>query len=305
MRIIFYIFLLISLQFQAQSQYVRIEKDTINIGDQIEISISIKINKQKKINFPIFPIEKLDQKIEILDISDTTYTFGDIKTYDQKIKITSFDQGKYTIPQIDSDSLNTKEINLFVLAPIISDTSKPFGNTSPKIGLYEDFTDEEIAEMRREKFKKIIIIIAILLIIATLAFFIYKSKNKKGILGQSEKVIIPFDIDAINQLNQLQKKQPNNKKEIKEFHSKISLIIREYLENRFHIKALEKPTGEIIKDLSNKLHKSEKNDIKFVLERADNIKYAKGTSVPIQNMESIKLSIKFIEKHKTKDDRIN
>ncbi|MBE50988.1 MAG: hypothetical protein CMP51_04780 [Flavobacteriales bacterium] len=305
MRIIYYIFLLISLQFQAQSQYVKIEKDTINIGDQIEISISTKINKQKKINFPIFPIEKLDQKIEILDISDTTYTIGDIKTYDQKIKITSFDQGKYTIPQIDSDSLNTKEIKLFVLAPIISDTSRPFGNTSPKIGLYEDFTDEEIAEMRREKFKKIIIIIAILLIIATLAFFIYKSKNKKGILGQSKKVIIPFDIDAINQLNQLQKKQPNNKKEIKEFHSNISLIIREYLENRFQIKALEKPTGEIIKDLSNKLHKSEKNDIKFVLERADNIKYAKGTSVHIQNMESIKLSIKFIAKHKTKDDRIN
>ena len=60
------------------------------------------------------------------------------------------------------------------------------------------------------------------------------------------------------------------------------------------INALELPTSDIMRSL--KIEKIIKKNLQSILEKADNIKYAKGLSVEKENKESMELSIKFIKK---------
>jgi hypothetical protein len=78
------------------------------------------------------------------------------------------------------------------------------------------------------------------------------------------------------------------KGEIKEYHSQLTYIIREYLENRYHIPALESTSLEILRDLKN--HITEAEIIKStddILNIADWVKFAKG--IPEENANALAL----------------
>jgi len=134
-----------------------------------------------------------------------------------------------------------------------------------------------------------------------LIYYLIKKYKKGESVITKRKIIVPPHITALNKLQNLQKKKLWQKGELKEYYSELSLILREYTENRFNFQALELPTSDITKNLkqidSNILSKLE-----FVLLKADNIKYAKGLSLEEENKESMKKSKEFIQLTKIEKD---
>lgn len=101
---------------------------------------------------------------------------------------------------------------------------------------------------------------------------------------RTEKIrpISPEEL-AFQKLDKLLAADYIQKGQIKEYHTEISYILREYLQRRFNIKALSQPTGGIFFDLSGKKDPAIVQflpAIKEILETADLIKYAKASALP-------------------------
>ena len=116
-----------------------------------------------------------------------------------------------------------------------------------------------------------------------------KRKNQK-----LEDIIVPVEIIksphqiALEKLGTLKESRIWEKGEIKEYHSQLTYIIREYLENRFHIPALESTSLEILRDLKKHILESEMiKSVDDILNIADWVKFAKG--IPEENANALAL----------------
>ena len=90
-------------------------------------------------------------------------------------------------------------------------------------------------------------------------------------------IIRPAHEIAEEKLDDLKTQQLWQQGLIKEYQSKLTFIIREYLENRYDMKALESTTQEILKDLmSRDFDPGLNNDLREILTMADLVKFAKA-----------------------------
>ena len=68
------------------------------------------------------------------------------------------------------------------------------------------------------------------------------------------------------------------KGKVKEYQTELTFVIREYLENRFDIQALESTTSEVIADLEDKdFDTKQASTLSRILQIADLVKFAKAT----------------------------
>ncbi|MFN0173331.1 MAG: hypothetical protein ACKVU0_01695 [Saprospiraceae bacterium] len=121
-----------------------------------------------------------------------------------------------------------------------------------------------------------------LLLVLFLYSWLRKSQRKlQPIVLQTAPVSPPVSASelALNQLSQLQQKQLWKNGQAKEHYAELSLILREYLEARFGIAALESTTAEIQKMLAATDFPTDMcPDLKEILRKTDMVKYAQ--SVP-------------------------
>ena len=115
------------------------------------------------------------------------------------------------------------------------------------------------------------------------------------------KVIIPPHITALNKLQSLKKRKLWQKGEMKEYYSEISLILREYTEERLRFNALVMTTSDIEKSL-NAINKNRSRILVSILRKTDNIKYAKGLSLEKDNKTTMMQSVDFINKSKLEEN---
>ena len=83
---------------------------------------------------------------------------------------------------------------------------------------------------------------------------------------------------------------------VKAYYSELSFIVREYIENRFELAALESTTDEIITMLSNlpEVDGKLKDKLHQVLLLADMAKFAKQQPIASENEDSFKFSQQFV-----------
>jgi len=299
MKKLFSIFILISsLSF---SQTAILDTNTILIGDQIKLNISVELNLNEEYNWPEFT-DSVYKKVEITSQSDLQEdTTENSKIISQQIILTCFDSGSYYLPPIVfNENKKTEGLILNVHTITINDSSSMMDITDTKIGTKDDYTPEEITEKRKRFWIIIAWIIGIILLLFLIYYLIKKYKKGESLITK-RKIVIPPHITALNKLQNLNKKKLWQKGELKEYYSELSLILREYTENRFNFQALELPTSDIIRNLTQ-LDSDLLSKLEFVLQKADNIKYAKGLSLDEENKESMKKSKEFIQLTKIEKD---
>ena len=303
MRKIVYIFLFLSQW--SFSQTAILDTNSILIGDQIKLNISVELEENESYNWPKFT-DTVFNKVEILKrgkiIEIKTET---TKIFSQRLTITSFDSGSYYIPPfVFNENKKTNGLLLNVNTILITDSSGMADISLPITGTEEDFTEEELSKMRQEKWNVFFMIIAALLL-STLVYYLIKKYKKDGITLKPKKIIAAH-ITALNKLQNLNKQKLWQKGELKEYYSQISTIIREYTELRFGFNALELPTSDILLKLTQiKIEKETIQNIETILKRSDNIKYAKGFSIEEENKQTMDLSVDFIKKTKIENHAVS
>lgn len=267
----------------SQNSFVaKVDSLKMEIGDQQNLTLTY-ITSLDGLS-PEFHLEHLDTCSFFDRVSQTEWIKTQSNTatiIEKKIRFSVFDEGMYKIPSIyavqGNDSISTYEIPIEITGVEPDSTGLlPIKGIVKEKNNWQDY---------------IWWYFSILLLI--LAYFTYryfqKRKNRK-----MEEIIVPVEIIktphqiALEKLGALKETRLWEKGEIKEYHSQLTYIIREYLENRYHIPALESTSLEILRDL--KKHISETDSIKSVddiLNIADWVKFAKG--IPEANANALAL----------------
>lgn len=140
---------------------------------------------------------------------------------------------------------------------------------------------------------------------AGIGYLLKRYYRKKELEPVKEVVIIrPAHEIAIEKLHNLKEEQLWQKGEIKSYQSKLTYTIREYLENRFNIKALESTTDEIAKDLNvQEIEQEDTRVLKEILQVADLVKFAKAK--PDESVHESFLNKAFDFVKRTKKNKID
>jgi len=116
-----------------------------------------------------------------------------------------------------------------------------------------------------------------LICLAVLGYYLWKRKEDLKTAPPPPEIIIPAHEIALTALTQLKGEKLWQQGDIKTYQSRLTYIIREYLENRYEVPALESTTDEILRSLKNvDFDSSWKDKLQNILQVADLVKFAKA-----------------------------
>lgn len=294
-----FIFINFGFSLKAQDIEVKTSLDTnaILIGEQTNFNLNIIFPKNYEIDFQKFT-DTITDKIEIIDLKIDTLNLGEKIQINYQYLVTSFDSGYHVIPpyiiryDIKNDSVFKSAESNALLLTVKSVSIDPKGKIKDiKDIMAEPYTFGEI-------FTRYILPILIILIIAALLFYIYiRRKNNKPIFVRPQKPLPPADVEANEALRKLKEEKLWQNNEIKEYYSRLTDIIRRYIERRFDFPAQEMVTSEIIGSLkSNNISESDLKETEQKLTDADLVKFAKFLPLPNENEQIINWAFEFVEK---------
>ncbi|MCD6332136.1 MAG: hypothetical protein J7L89_02575 [Bacteroidales bacterium] len=280
---------------QESKVLIRAEIDTtsILIGDQVNIWLNLEQPENKHLVSPRIA-DSIAGKIEVLKVSpaDTFYHKNQTLKIRQRILVTVFDTGFFVIPSfryfdpVTHDSLKSNALPLNVF-DIKVDTTK--GITDIKMPYDIPFGFRDLWPY----------LLIVLLIGLGIALFLYM-RNKRKTAPEPEKKFIPpampAHVWALQELDKLAEEKLWQKEKIKLYYSRLTDILRRYLELRFSVPAMEKTTFEIILDLRKRMPFSTEwiDQMQQHLQQADMVKFAKWKPEPADHEEILKWAYDFV-----------
>ena len=251
---------------------VAVDSTELRIGEQINIHYQIKGDSLSQIQFaeqPNFaPFELLeDFPLDTLR-SQAYYLFT------KKYALIQFDSGTYWIPKqkilINGVGMITDSISIRVNTVVVDTLKQPLFDIKPLVAVKRGY----------KKLTQQILITVFGLILLILAVFLILRVQKK--LIEKRKELPPFD-RALLELKALEEERPRLQEEYKSYYSKLTDVVRRYLEEEANITALESTSRELLKKLellkdSGKLDLDGETlrSLKRVLEHADLVKFARS-----------------------------
>ncbi len=262
----------------------------MTIGDQNLLVIEAELSENAEIqDIDLRPLDSLFSEsdatstdtepgqLEIMEVGDwERFEHNGYTTASRKIRFTAWKPGAYPIPSLQiqfsqgGNSLiqNTSELLVLVSPPVdkVASDSLALAPIKPIIAEPKTFED----------YLPYIIIGLIILAFAIVAYVFYRIINRKK---QAAYITIqrPAHEVALEKLTKLKDAKLWQQGDIKAYQSELTYILREYLENRFSIPALESTTSEILTHLEGKvLPTGSQSKIREMLDIADMVKFAKA-----------------------------
>jgi len=135
----------------------------------------------------------------------------------------------------------------------------------------------------------IIAFIVLALLVASYFGYKYYQKKKSGKVIEKPVIVIPPYDKAITKLNELDEQKLWQNGMVKEYHSEVTGIVRDYFEDRFDFNSLEMTTKETIENLKVKdVNEKVIVTTEEFLENADMVKFAKFEPMPNVNEAMMK-----------------
>ncbi len=232
--------------------------------------------------------------IEISDLKVDTIDHGNGRMeFDYNYTIQAFDPGTVTLPPfryaIGDDTISTEVVTLKVLEVDLDTLTdiNPMYNVVAIPSRWYDFIPGW--------WLWVFVAIATAGVIACVILLF---RRKKGLISKPVKVTPPYDL-AVMRLNDLQAKKLPQSGRDKEYYTELTDILRQYLEGRFGINAMEMTSTQIIDTLRHNKETRPGSDLmKQILEIADFVKVAKVPLQPSVNIKAFNSAIKFDEDSK-------
>jgi hypothetical protein len=295
------IFLFISIISSAVGQDVKVtasfDTSRIYIGDQIKFSVTVDQPSSARLSLPFFK-DTLCKNIDILSgpVVDTLSTQAGRIRIIQKYLVSSFDSGFYQIPPVYAETKNESGLKRFY-----SDYSQL---RVMRVNIAPADTTLKIYDIIKPyrapiTLGEILPWVLVVLVLAVIGWAVYKylkklKNSKKG----TEPVIIPdpAHIIAFRELERLRDEKLWQQGEIKTYYTRLTEILRQYLENRYKVYSLEMTTYETLEELLKTGFKKDSsyNQLKTVLTSADLVKFAKHNPEPSENESHFQNSWDFV-----------
>lgn len=268
------------------------DKNTYSVGDYINYIIEVDYPKGVNVYTP--DLKKRLSGVEILSEESPQVTEkNNVKKVAFRYILGKYDSAGVTIPPVP------------VLYSINNDTAKQTAMTNKvafnvhtlKVDSEGDIKD--IKDPLRIPMPWEILLLwylGALLVIGAVLFFYLRSekKNKKKVI---KKVIyVPPHIKALTALHNLESKKLWQAGLIKEYHTRITEIIRRYFEERFNFLAMELTTYEIMENMNRITIPEHIKKITYAfLANADLVKFAKYIPLDSINEEMMRQAYEIVE----------
>lgn len=272
------------------------DSTTFLIGDQVNMQIIVNAPVGNTVTFP--PIGDLltEEKLELIDQKETEVIKGDVNnTFKKTIILTAWEPGSYQIPAMNfTYPKNNEVVEIKSAAVMVTVTAPQVTGDSTYIADIKTILPEDanFLDWLYYFFTHPVVVAIVILLLAFLGFYAFM-QYRKG----SDKVIpkTPEEI-ALERLEALKTDDPLATTDFKAFHTQISFTLRAYINGRFKISALERPTSEIMPQIQpHPLMKADLfEELKTVLEHADLIKFAKASPLDIANKKALQLGFDFV-----------
>ncbi|MBA3706939.1 MAG: hypothetical protein H0W84_13875 [Bacteroidetes bacterium] len=307
--------ILLCFSFSSSAQEIKanaaLDSSSIVIGQQIKLQLSVQYRvdngKQIKILWPVIP-DTIRKEIEIVGqskidtiIPDSTNPFQFIQT--KTLFITSFDSGYWAIPPFkfvvngDTNGVFTEPL-LLQVSTVAVDTTQAIKNIKEIYS--ENYT---WLDWLKDHILWVYAGLAAILIIIIIIYFIRKQLKKPKPVIDIKAPKIPAHIIAFEKLAKLKSENLWQEGKLKQYHSALTDILREYIENRFKIPAVEQTTDEILFGFRNvAIDEESKRKLRQVLILADLVKFAKEQPLPNENELSIANSYDFVNGTKREEE---
>lgn len=301
---------------QRSTVSATVQPSDILIGEQAVIDLKVIAPKDRNIIFPLFP-DTLVKGIEVLKMLPPDTVMTEVMTISQKYLITSFDSTLYHIPYMEiidgTDTIRSNDFGIKVTSPQLSDSTLAYleklNNHQVDSLNFDELGISDIKDIQSPEFVwqdylayiyiPLLILIALALI-ALVIYFILK-KRKKGYYFKPE-VILPPHIVALKELDHLKAEKIWQKGREKEFYTKLTDILREYVDRRFNIDAPEMTSDEIISAMRRASEiSSPVESLSQILHMADLVKFAKFVPVVDENELSMMNAYLFVNQTKIEE----
>lgn len=317
----FLLFALFTIHLNGQiSSSVKISTDSINIGQSVTVYYELKtlepeliqsidynpwneinsLNKDLQIDSTSFLAEvESDTPLEIKSASQFSWskTSGQ-NTIRDTIILSFWDTGIFEIPHPTintSDSL--VDINYFQ-SPLLL-VSFPHQIENPDTSSLILPINDIIREEKNLKDYLSLFLLLLSVIFAILLYLYFKNKKTKQIIEAPTEIVLPAQLIALDKLDEIKKEALWEKNEIKAYQSQLTFTIREYLENRFRINALESTTDEITKELKvTNIDNTLLTDLSEILQIADLVKFAKANPPEDLHEQFLNKAYNFVDQTK-------
>ena len=284
------ILLIFASSLAAKGQDVRVtagfDTTKIYIGDQIHFNITVDQPSGEVVTLPLLK-DTLYRNIEILSgpVTDSSVAGSNRLKITRRYLITSFDSGFYQVPPVFAELKTVNGIKRF----------------------YSDYSPLEVMRVRiapADTTAKVFDIIApyrapvtlgellpwilLVMIAGAAAWFLVRLVKRLRVKKSGKEIIIspdPAHVIAFRELEKLKEEKLWQRGEVKLYYSRLTEIIRQYLENRFGVFSLELTTSETLEALVRTGFRKDGSyaKLKSILTGADLVKFAKYKPEPSEN----------------------
>ena len=283
----------------AQSVVATADRDSILIGEALNIQLQVEVDATDKLDWVQLK-ETYGEHIELLEYSKID-TLSPTQ-YQQSIAITSFDSGFFVLPPLAvniNDSVFETEPILFYSTTVEVDTSQAIKDIKEIIEVPYTFMD-----WLEDNWIYVSIGAAALLLVVVLIILLRRKPTAEPY--QPPAPVVPPHEIALKALQELSEQKRWQNGDIKGYHYELTLILRQYLEKRFKIAAVEQTTEETMQSLRFSAMKQEEQDaLRQVLMLSDMVKFAKEKPIGSLNEQSLSFAIQIIERNKVETQPVN
>lgn len=278
----------------------KMDSTLLLMGKKTAIHVEVVQDKGQKGFFVNEGVDTLNAFVEVSERlqADTTDLGNDRIQINRDIIVQSFDSGMYVIPAfkyvIGKDTFKSNELTLKVL-PVKVDSLPNIHDLKPVAEppfFFSDYLPEFLV-----KYWWLIILVLVLIAAGIYAYFKWFKKGELP-LRKKEKVIPPYD-EAIMKLTQLKSEHLWEAGQEKEYFTRLTDILRNYIDRRFEINAMEMTSSQIIDVLRKNEETMPVNEqLSKILEMADFVKFAKMRPLPEDNEVAYQRALNFVNETK-------
>ena len=279
----------------SQNVVLNAEIDTFQmmIGEQTRIKLELSVDTGYKVVLPelekeiVSGIEILEKKRDMKSLNGNRRNL-----YTDEYLITSFDSTLYNIPPfkvlVDSSEYLSNSLALAVYTMPI-DTANLQNICGPKDVWDVDLTWEEYRD-------SVHLGVIMLFLALALAWVVVRFvKNKPIIRIVKIKPKEPSHLVALNKIDEIKNDETWRADEnVKEYYTRLTDALREYMFARFGFNATEMTTSEILDYLRGIDNKENIAELKEILETADLVKFAKLHPTANENNRNMENAIEYV-----------
>jgi hypothetical protein len=274
-----------------------IDSTTLFIGDQTDLHLRATCEAGEQVQLPMLD-KQLISGVEIVDrtIVDTTILSDGRVQYNQYLTLTSFEDSLFYIKPLPfvsgEDTVWSESLMLNVVQPFEIDST--------------DMAITDIKGIYRAPIWWWGILRWVLLSIAIAGvgvggyYLITYLRRRTGNINETMTPIEPLrpaDEVALEKLDIIREQKIWQTGQIKEYHTQLTDVVREYIARRFDVSSTEQTSDETLRAMRPLLNNQKElyEQLRKMLTLADLVKFAKWSATPDENELSLRSAYAFVK----------